>query len=295
MPFPWQTPTAAAPPPEAAVDLLPIILAVIICWGVPVILFFMPEKAKKALPSQTWVITGCSSGIGLDMVRSLAARGDKVYALVRTRSSSKSKADELSKISGKVTIIEGIDVASDGVGKKLTAALGSTKIDVLVNNSGISGTDMGPGQGLDKVTMDNMRGTFEVNALGPLRVTQALAGNLASPGGKCVVINTGMGSIGDNGSGGMYAYRTSKAAANMITKSLSADLKKKGVSVAAIAPGFVVTEFGPGSAGMKKMGAKPVGQATAGILASIEKMSLDNTGTFIMVPTDGSAPKRYPW
>ena len=185
----------------------------------------------------TFVVTGCSSGIGLDMVKTLAARGDKVFALVRGRGSSKSGADEISQVAGDVTVVEGIDVAKDDVGAALAKALAGVSIDVLVNNSGISG-DFGPAQKLENVSMDNMRSCMEVNALGPLRVTQALMGQLASPGGKVVTINTGMGSIADNGSGGMYAYRASKAAANMVTKCLAADLKSKGVSVAAIAPGL---------------------------------------------------------
>lgn len=67
----------------------------------------------------TYVITGCSSGIGLDLVKSLAARGDKVYALVRARSGSQSGVDAISNVEGDVNIIDGIDVGSDDVGEKL--------------------------------------------------------------------------------------------------------------------------------------------------------------------------------
>jgi tubulin alpha len=243
----------------------------------------------------TYVITGASSGIGLDMVQTLAARGDKVYALVRTKAGSKSAEDEISKVKGDVTVIEGIDVASDDVGKALAASsLADVKIDVLVNNAGVSG-DFGAAQKLENIEMDNMRKCFEINTLGPLRITKALMGQLATPGGKVAVISTGMGSISDNGSGGMYAYRTSKAAVNMVTKSLAMDLKGKEVWVAAIAPGFIVTDFGPGREAMASMGGKPVAQATKGILETIDKMSMDNTGSFMMVPSDGGTPKPYEW
>ena len=60
----------------------------------------------------TYVITGCSSGIGLDLVKALASRGDKVYALVRTRAGSRSGSDLISEVSGDVTVVEGIDGAS---------------------------------------------------------------------------------------------------------------------------------------------------------------------------------------
>jgi len=228
----------------------------------------------------------------------LASRGDKVYATVRSKSGSKSGADEISSVEGDVTIVEGIDVAKDDVGDALKAALSGVTIDCLINNSGIAGggDDMFAAQKLDKVTMDDMRQCFEVNTLGPLRVTQALMAQIPS-GGKVVVISTGLGSIGDNGSGGMYAYRASKAAVNMVTKSLAADLKKddRGVAVTAIAPGFVATCFAGSAEKMAGWGAKPVGQATEGILATIDAMTVENAGKFIVVPTDGTPPKEFGW
>lgn len=246
----------------------------------------------------TYVITGCSSGIGLDMAKTLAARGDKVFALVRSRAGSKSNSDEIGKLEGDITIVEGIDVSKDDVGDALAASpLAGVTIDCLVNNAGVAGSDGFANQKLESIDMDTMRYCFEVNSLGPLRVTKALMGQIASPGGKVVVINTGMGSIKDNASGGMYAYRTSKAAANMVTKSLAVDLAKdgKGIAVAAIAPGFVATDFGGSVEKMESWGAKPVGQATKGILETIEGMTMENTGRFIMVPTDGGPPKEYSW
>ena len=159
------------------------------------------------------------------------------------------------------------------------------------------GDDFSGAQKLEAISMDLMRQAIEVNTLGPLRVTKALMAQLKSPGGKVVVISTGIGSITDNGSGGMYAYRTSKAGVNMVTKSLAADLKKdgRGIAVAAIAPGFVATDFAGSVEKMAGWGAKPVGQATKGILETIDAMTVENTGRFIMVPTDGGEPKEFPW
>ena len=219
---------------------------------------------------------------------------------MRSTSGSRSGVDEISAVEGDVTVIEGIDVAKDDVGEALAAsALAGVTIDVLINNAGIAGggDDFSGSQKLDTVKMDLMREVFEVNTLGPLRVTQALMGQLASPGGKVVVISTGMGSIADNGSGGLYAYRTSKAGVNMVARGLAADLKKddKGIAVAAIAPGFVATCFAGSVEKMEGWGAKPVGQATKGILDTIDAMTVENTGRFIMVPTDGSAPKEFAW
>ena len=101
-----------------------------------------------------------------------------------------------------------------------------------------------------------MRAAFEVNTLGPLRVQQAVLPMTKSPGGKVAIVSTGLASIGDNGSGGNYAYRTSKAGVNMIAKSMSVDLKDKEIAVCPITPGFAITEFGPGAAALESMGAK---------------------------------------
>ena len=173
-----------------------------------------------------------------------------------------------SQVTGDVTIIEGIDVTSDEVGEKLKAALTGVTIDVIVHNAGgIANRDgpdapkglasfadggggpMGPKlANLESVTIERMLAAFQVNTLGPLRVQQALTSQMASPGGKVLIISSGMGSITDNGSGGLYAYRTAKAAVNMVMKNFSLDLKEKGIAVMSVNPGMVITDFGPGPA-----------------------------------------------
>ena len=135
---------------------------------------------------------------------------------------------------GDVTIIEGVDVMKDDVGDVLKAALEGVVIDVVIHNAGglnhsrdKSEMDALVEQKFENINMDLMRGAFELNTLGPLRVQQALAPLMKSPGGKIGLISTGMGSIADNGSGGIYAYRTSKAALNMVAKGMSCDFKSQ--------------------------------------------------------------------
>jgi len=256
----------------------------------------------------TYLITGASSGIGLELARQLAAvDGNRVYATVRKRGSSLTGEDAVSRIEpaagSTVTIVEGVDVASDAVGDVLVPQLEGQAMDVVVHNAGsLSGTrdivDAGnpmAEQKLESVSADRMRAAFEVNALGPLRVQQALLGaGLMAEGGKVAVISTGFGSIGDNTSGGTYAYRASKAAVNMIAKGMSCDLKERGMAVRCIAPGFVATEFGPGKEKMTAWGAMPVETSCRGILALIDSMTVDNTGEFHCVQRDGSA-KAMSW
>ncbi|KAH8087707.1 hypothetical protein JL720_7027 [Aureococcus anophagefferens] len=89
----------------------------------------------------TYVITGCSTGIGLELCKQLAARGDKVFATCRKKESSATGVDLISAVTGDVTIVEGIDVMVDDCKAKLAAALAGVSVDVLVCNAGgINGT-----------------------------------------------------------------------------------------------------------------------------------------------------------
>ena len=259
---------------------------------------------RSVLRMPTYVITGASCGIGLELARQLSARGDKVYATVRAKAASADGVDQISGLEGdNVTVIEGIDVTQDDVGSKLQAALAGVTIDVLVHNAGsinatreIEGGAMFGEQALQAVTAERMLATFNLNTVGPIRVQQALTAQMASPGGKVVIISTGMGSIKDNGSGGLYAYRASKAAVNMVAKGMSCDLKEKGIAVVAANPAMVVTHFGPGPEGLKKMGAMPVETSCKGLITVMDELTLETTGKFMSVnKKDPSQPKEFPW
>ena len=129
--------------------------------------------------------------------------------------------------------IEGVDVASDSCADALaSSALAGVPVDVVIHNAGASSndrsvTDIKQQQNFDGVTTECMLGAFQVNTLGPLRVQKFLDGQMVSPGGKVIVISTGMGSINDNGSGGMYAYRVSKAAVNMLAVNMKHTYKDR--------------------------------------------------------------------
>eukprot|EP00308_Calcidiscus_leptoporus_P005679 CAMPEP_0119359102 /NCGR_PEP_ID=MMETSP1334-20130426/7079_1 /TAXON_ID=127549 /ORGANISM="Calcidiscus leptoporus, Strain RCC1130" /LENGTH=278 /DNA_ID=CAMNT_0007373707 /DNA_START=16 /DNA_END=853 /DNA_ORIENTATION=- len=246
----------------------------------------------------TYVITGASSGLGLEMTKQLAARGAKVYATCRKKACSANGEDYISAVPGDVTIIEGVDVATDACKQVLAAALAGVTIDVLVHNAGsINGTRDVQGapnlfgeQKLDAVSSERMLAAFQLNTLGPLRVQQALTAQMASPGGKVAIISTGFGSIGDNNSGGVYAYRVSKAAVNMVAKNLSCDLKEKGIAVTSVNPGMVQTEFGPGREAMTSMGAMPVAKSVKDLLQVFDELSMETTGSYMCVYKDKPPP-----
>ena len=117
-----------------------------------------------------------------------------------------------------------------------------------------------------------MRLQYEINALGPLRVTKALLPNLHA-GAKVLILTSRVGSVGDNSSGGIYGYRMSKAAANMAGKNLAIDLLDRGIAVGILHPGMVATEM-TGNSGVTAE------HSVSGLLKRIEELTLENTGTF---------------
>jgi len=207
----------------------------------------------------TVLITGCNRGIGLDLARQMHARGDDVIGVCRTLN------DDLTDLG--IRVIDGIDVAEAGDVAKLAAELGSTPIDVLLNNAGIL-----RGDAFGELDYDEMLLQFRVNALGPLRVTEALRENL-SAGSKVAIVTSRVGSIDDNSSGGYWGYRTSKTAVNMIGTNLMHELKPRGIAVALLHPGLVATEMTLGQ------GVSPKDSA-AGLIARIDELTLETSGGF---------------
>jgi len=137
-----------------------------------------------------------------------------------------------------------------------------------------------------------MLASFQVNTLGPLRVQKALTEQMGA-GGKVLIISTGMGSIGDNNSGGLYAYRTAKAGVNMVMRNMALDLKTSEIAVMSVNPGMVLTDFGPGAEMMAKFGSMPVEESVAQLLAICDDVcTMENTGKFWTVKR-GAAPMEF--
>lgn len=179
--------------------------------------------------SKTIVITGANRGIGLAMAKICQQRGDTVYGLCRQSSS------QLNKL--KINIIEGIDIATDAGITLAQTELANVSIDLLINNAGILRDE-----NLNNFNKDTIIEQFNVNALAPIALTQALLGNL-SANSKVALITSRMGSITDNDSGGRYGYRMSKAALNIAGVSLAKDLAAKHIAVGIYHPGYVQTDM----------------------------------------------------
>ena len=205
------------------------------------------------------LVTGANRGIGLELCRQLAARGDAVVATCR------SSTPELKALD--VRIEADVDVADDASVARLAQRLGDLKLDLLVNNAGILERT-----GIDDLDIDCIRRQFEVNSLGPLRVTRALRRNLCS-GSKLAIVTSLMGSMTDNTSGSHYGYRMSKAAVNAAGVSLAHDLQGDGIAVAILHPGMVSTAM-TGHRGIT------VEQSARGLIQRIDGLSPSTSGTF---------------
>ncbi len=215
--------------------------------------------------SKVVLITGANRGIGLELARLYASQDCEVIAVCRESS------DEIEELADQV--LSGLDLtdnqATDVILQLLDVTLGKGgKIDVLINNAGVFKNET-----LQDLDLDTVRLQFEVNAITPLKITQALMPYLKE-GSKVANITSRMGSVEDNGSGAYYGYRASKAALNAFGKSLAIDLKPKGVSVAMVHPGFVQTRMVGFSGDIS-----PV-QAATGIADRIEELTLKNSGGF---------------
>ncbi len=208
-----------------------------------------------------YLVTGANRGIGYEFCKQLHERGETVIATCRAA------APELEDLG--IQVESDVDICSDDSVSALAQRLGDTALDVLINNAGIAQRVT-----LEQLDFSSMREQFEVNALGPLRLTQALLPNLRA-GSKIAIITSRMASIADNTSGSSYGYRMSKVALSMAGKSLSHDLKSKGIAVAILHPGLVQTRM----TGFTANGISPE-TAVSGLLERIEQLNLDNTGTF---------------
>lgn len=216
------------------------------------------------------VITGANRGIGLALTQSYLADGAQVFAVCRHAS------EELKQSAA--TIVDGIDVGNPESLHKLTNTLSSHNIDVLINNAGVLAVE-----NIEEPSPATIEQQFRINALGPLLISQALMSNLVE-GSKIAMITSRMGSMSDNGSGGYYGYRMSKAALNAAGVSMARDLHSKGIAVAMLHPGYVQTE-------MVGYGGDINANTAAGRLKQrIEELTLDKSGQF--VHSNGEA---LPW
>jgi NAD(P)-dependent dehydrogenase (short-subunit alcohol dehydrogenase family) len=215
------------------------------------------------------LVTGANRGIGLELAKQLKERGADIIAVCRTSS------PELDKLG--VRIEGGVDVSDAASVADLAQRLAGAEISLLINNAGIL-----RGESLDRMNFDSIEQQFEVNALGPLRVTTALL-PLLRKDAKVAIITSRMGSMADNGSGGYYGYRMSKAAVNAAGVSLARDLAGQGIAVGLFHPGMVATEM------TGRNGIAPA-DAARSVLSRIDALNAETSGKFVHAGTGEELP-----
>lgn len=230
---------------------------------------------------KTVLITGANRGIGLEHARCFAARGVHVFTTTRSPQESTALAALADEYRGNVTILPYDATDTDSV-HLLKDAIGKKPIDLLLANAGGMG---GFRQTFGSLDIDDILQLVRLNALAPLKLAEALADNVARSTRRLIVFQSSlMGSIGDNSSGGFYAYRVSKAALNMIAKNVSNELRSREVVVVAMHPGWVRTRMGGQSAPLT------VEQSVAGQQRLLDRLTLADSGRFFNYDE-----KELPW
>ncbi|HET9481688.1 MAG TPA: SDR family oxidoreductase, partial [Candidatus Polarisedimenticolia bacterium] len=166
-----------------------------------------------------------------------------------------------------------LDVTDSAAIAALARELSGEPIDTLLNNAGVyEDRDTAFGAADPEAWVRVLR----VNTIAPLKMAEAFVEHVASSRRRLIAtISSRMGSIEDNGSGGYYLYRSSKAAANMVVRSLSRDLKPRGIVCVALSPGWVRTDMGGPSAPLS------VEQSVTGLRRVMDRLTPADTGRFL--------------
>ena len=230
--------------------------------------------------TETILITGSNRGIGLELAHQYAAQGWQVLACCRRPD----QATALNRLGDKFPDItlHTLDVAQQDQVQKLAAHLQDCPIDILFNNAGIYGPYDAVFGNTDEAQWLEC---LHTNVIAPMKMMEAFLTHVAASKHKLIAaMSSKMGSMADNGSGGSYIYRSSKAALNAVMKSAAIDLEPKGVKVAILHPGWVQTDMGGPSAALT------IDESARAIVDTIGSLSLEDTGRFIR--WDGTD---HPW
>jgi NAD(P)-dependent dehydrogenase (short-subunit alcohol dehydrogenase family) len=215
------------------------------------------------------VITGANRGIGLEVARQLAARGDTAILTGRDPAKAQAAAERVGARAAQLDVTDAESV------ERFAAEL--AEVDVLVNNAAIHYDTW---QRATSADLQVVREALETNLLGAWRVAIALVPLLARSGrARIVNVSSGSGQLEDMG-GGTPAYRVSKTALNALTRMLAAELPRARVN--SVCPGWVATDMGGA-------GGRPVSEGAASVIWAIDVPDDGPTGGFFR---DG---RRLPW
>lgn len=212
-----------------------------------------------------YLVTGANRGLGLEFVRLLRSRGERVFAACR----APREAADLRSLTPDVLAL---DVASQASIDSLAAALKGQPVDVLVNNAGVIGNDAA----MPELSMAEFQRVFTTNTFGPTLLAKALAPNVRAGSRKLIVnISSSLGSIAQNMHGFSWSYKASKAALNMLTTGLSAALAPDGVTVVTVCPGWNKTDMGGPEAPLDPA------ESIRSLVGVMDRLTIKDSGTFL--------------
>ena len=224
--------------------------------------------------ARTILITGASRGLGLEFVRQLRARGDRILAACRA-----GPRTELEALGAEFIPL---DASSEASISGLPRLLGDSPLDILINNAGVSSE----AKAIAALTGPELARVFQVNTFAPILIARALLPNLRAGRGRVIFsISSQLASLTNNTSGGSsYAYRASKAGLNMLNLQLAHELKPEGFCCVAVHPGWVRTDMGGPQAPLSPP------ESVASMVRTLDGLTPADTGRFMN--HDG---KPMPW
>lgn len=228
------------------------------------------------------LITGANRGLGLEFAKQYGEADWLVMACCRDPEKARELKALAEAFQGRLSV-HPLDVRLPESVSTLAGALRGQPLDILLNNAGIYGDERHDDFG--RIDYDRWAETFSVNVMGPMRMAEAFLDNVSRSQRKIIAcVSSRMGSVADNTSGGSYLYRSSKAALNAIVKSLSVDLREKGITVVALHPGWVSTDMGGPNAPTRPQ------ESIQGLRKVLEGLKVADSGKFLS--HDGS---EVPW
>lgn len=231
------------------------------------------------------LITGAGRGLGIELVRQYRARGWHVLAATRDPAGSDALRAEIDAADGRIEPVR-LDV---GAPESIEAAFTAIEqrhgaLDLLINNAGVfdpSGEPFvprHPAQQLGALTLEGGLEVLRINVLGAMLVSQRALPLLRARAGRIVNVTSELGALGEKTAAATYRnyyYDTSKAALNMVTRLLAADLEPDGIPVVGLIPGWVRTDMGGPDAPLDAP------SAMAEMTATIEAVTLAQTGAYL--------------
>lgn len=217
------------------------------------------------------LITGGSRGLGLELARQMALRGDRVIATVR-------RTIDAVRLPANVEMRQ-LDVEDPNSIAALKQSLEARALDVLINNAGVgegSFYDEREGPAIEGLEFEAVTRMLGINAIGPMRVLAAVLPALRRGGERKIInISSELGSLAQNQTGGWTGYRMSKSALNMFTRCAAGELAKEGFTCISLHPGWVRTDMGGTDAPLA------VQESAIGMLHVLDSMTIKQNGAFL--------------